>query len=1150
MGRRLLLERVEERLLLSGMDAHHVIFGTLGHVGSYSSAPWSPAAVGNPAAAVGTAAPFNPAQIRAVYGLSSISGDGTGQTILIIDAYEDPNIEADLATFDSNFGLPAPPSFIKVNQNGGSDLSAVPASGTSGWATEIALDVEWAHAMAPGANIILMETNSTSFADILTAPMTALKTAPSLQNVSVVSMSFGQPEFSGESSYDSLFVTPSGHRNVTFLASTGDNGSPGCYPAYSPNVVAVGGTSLTINGDNIYGGETGWSGSGGGQSKKVFGHYLETEPSYQNSVQSSGARQTPDVSFDADVHTGVYMYDSYPPDVTANGAAWLMAGGTSLAAPCWAGLIAVADGLRYDQGLSTLDGRQQTLPTLYSLPSADFHDITSGSNGGFSATTGYDMVTGIGTPVANYLVPDLVGPASSGLAITPNSTSTAPAIAATVASGGHSNVAAAEYFVDTVGNNGAGTALSGTFGSLTVNTSATLGTAVFNGLGQGTHTVYVHGKNAAGVWGPTSSLTFIKDTSGPATSGLAVSQALAGAAPNVSAAVNDTLTNVAAAEYFIDAVGASGSGGPLSGAFTSTTVNVSGMIAAAAFNALNQGSHTVYVHGKDAAGNWGSTVSTAFVKDTVPPTASNLAVTPSLTNSAPSVSASLSDAAGGGSNIVAAEYFIDSAGPGGSGTSLAGSFGSPTVNVTGTMGASTFAALSDGTHTIYVQGEDAAGNWSAPVSAAFVRDTAGPATTGLSISPSPANVAPSISASVSDVASGGSNLIAAEYFIDALGAAGAGTALSSSFGSPTATVSGTLDASVFAALTQGTHTVYVRGEDAAGNWGAAVSGTLVKDTFAPVLLANFLITSDTSPQLDGAVDDPTATVSVTVGGQTYLAINNSDGTWTLPQGTVPTLSPATYQVQVSGTDTAGNTGIWSLPDALVVAAPGEGGMIKATGTDTPLVIDGTGSHERLTVDFSYGNPLPPGGLIFEGGAQALGDTLVIVGTPATDTVTIAPYQAPGSASAAIRYSNVQYLSFDLDSGTADFNGTTQNLAGLTLASGNLVDGSVSASSVTLESGSVDVSLVGTGSLTKSGDGTVTLSGTSTYSGATTISAGTLIVASADALPVGTQPVINPAAELVFQYNISHAMVLTWPMSSPAAANPQSLADKVFASYGL
>ena len=219
-------------------------------------------------------------------------------------------------------------------------------------------------------------------------------------------MSFGRSESSDDAALNSVFTTPSGQPGVTFLASTGDSGAPGGFPAFSPNVVAVGGTTLTINSSTYaWVGETGWSGSGGGQS------VYQSEPSYQSGVQNSGWREIPDVAFDADPNTGVAVYDSYD---YGSSSPWVQVGGTSLSSPCWAGLVAIANQLRASQGQGSLDGLSQTLPVLYGLPASDFHDITSGSNGGFSAGPGYDMVTGIGSPVANLLVPHL----STGLKMT------------------------------------------------------------------------------------------------------------------------------------------------------------------------------------------------------------------------------------------------------------------------------------------------------------------------------------------------------------------------------------------------------------------------------------------------------------------------------------------------------------------------------------------------------------------------------------------------------------------------------------------------------------------------------------------------------------------------------------------------------------
>ena len=247
-----------------------------------------------------------------------------------------------------------------------------------------------AHAIAPQAKIILYEANTSNLSDL-----TAVVQAAAVQTgVTAVSMSWGQGQ--EDVGYDSSFVSP----GVTFLASSGDSGSPADYPAYSPNVIAVGGTSLTLNTDNTYQSETAWSGSGGGQSVD------ESEPSYQLPVQTSNQREAPDVSFDANPQTGVAVCDSYD---YGSGTPWIQVGGTSLAAPCWAGLVAIANQLRAAKGLNPLNTASATeaQSILYAIDAADYHDVTSGSNGGYWAGPGYDMVTGLGTPVANKLVPDL-----------------------------------------------------------------------------------------------------------------------------------------------------------------------------------------------------------------------------------------------------------------------------------------------------------------------------------------------------------------------------------------------------------------------------------------------------------------------------------------------------------------------------------------------------------------------------------------------------------------------------------------------------------------------------------------------------------------------------------------------------------------------
>ena len=412
-ARHLNLEHLEPRALLSAtMQFEHVLYDP--RTGATLNSAFLSTATQSEISPLGSIAPpgsaLTPAKIRTAYGITGIAGDGTGQTIAIVDAFQNPNIASDLQAFDAYYGLANPPSFQQLNENGSTNLSSVPTDSTGGWEEEEALDVESAHAIAPGANIVLVAANSAYDTDLYTA----VSTAAGLADVSVVSMSWSGPESSNDPSSNAVFTAPSGHTGVTFFSATGDSGSPSGYPAYSPNVVAVGGTTLTLSGNN-YSSESGWSGSGGGIS------VYEAQPAYQQglvihngtlTVNANGKRANPDVSFDADPNSGVSVYDSY----NGGSAPWYQIGGTSLATPCWAALVAIANQLRANQGLTPLDGVSQTLPKLYSL-AADFHNITSGSNGGYSAGTGYDLVTGLGSPVANLLVPALAVPPAPDLTV-------------------------------------------------------------------------------------------------------------------------------------------------------------------------------------------------------------------------------------------------------------------------------------------------------------------------------------------------------------------------------------------------------------------------------------------------------------------------------------------------------------------------------------------------------------------------------------------------------------------------------------------------------------------------------------------------------------------------------------------------------------
>ena len=369
---------------VSFMRPHYVVFAT------GSSTP-----AGSPSGPPTTA--FAPAQIRHAYGFDLVSNQGAGQTIGIVDAYDDPKAEADLGVFNTQFGLPACTGanscFRKIYSNG-----RVPAS-NSNWAMEIALDVEWAHAIAPQAKIVLVETPSNSLSDLVNGAVVAVR-----NGASVVSMSWTAGEWSSESSMDRNFVSS----GVTYLAASGDAGTGVAYPASSPDVIGVGGTSLTLGGSGAYQGESAWSGSGGGLSK------YEREPSFQSQFgianDPRGYRGVPDVSYNGNPGTGYAVYDS----VGISGyAGWFQVGGTSAGTPQWAALIAICNSMRAAARKANLSS---TNTPLYSLAktamNSNFHAVTQGTNGTCgtvcTAGAGYDYVTGLGTPQANTIIAALV----------------------------------------------------------------------------------------------------------------------------------------------------------------------------------------------------------------------------------------------------------------------------------------------------------------------------------------------------------------------------------------------------------------------------------------------------------------------------------------------------------------------------------------------------------------------------------------------------------------------------------------------------------------------------------------------------------------------------------------------------------------------
>ncbi|WP_422017824.1 S53 family peptidase [Roseateles sp.] len=392
-----------------------------------------------PMAATTAVTTYTPAQVRAAYGLPALPASttgltaaqaaqlGAGQTIYIVNAKHDPNIVAELAAFNAKFGLPACTSRMLTGTSAlplpaataGCELvvaystSAGALTGTapaydSGWATEIALDVQWAHATAPLARLVLIEAPD--------AGVTSLSSAVALANkmgAGVVSMSFGAAEGSWTNSYDSIFSAA----GMSYVAATGDNGAAVSWPSVSTKVLAVGGTSLTYSGSGARS-ETTWTGTGGGISAYV------ALPSYQSgTIGGYAKRAVADVAFNADPNTGQYVATIPQSSTTTR---WVSAGGTSLATPQWAGLVAVANALRVASGKTVLGQPHAAVyqqigavPTQYA---SAFKDIASGSNGSCTTCTakaGYDTPTGWGTPNAAALLTSLSGASVTGSSPTP-----------------------------------------------------------------------------------------------------------------------------------------------------------------------------------------------------------------------------------------------------------------------------------------------------------------------------------------------------------------------------------------------------------------------------------------------------------------------------------------------------------------------------------------------------------------------------------------------------------------------------------------------------------------------------------------------------------------------------------------------------------
>ncbi|WP_230420065.1 S53 family peptidase [Catenulispora pinistramenti] len=431
---------------------------------------------------------FGPSDIQSAYNLGS--NPGSGQTVAIVDAYDDPNAESDLGTYRSQWGLSACTTangcFTKVDQSGGSNYP----TGDSGWGVEITLDLDAVSAACPGCHILLVEANTNNDTDLGAAVDEAVKLGAKF-----VSNSYSDAESNFSTGLDSHY----NHPGVMIAAATGDSGtqsgSNAQFPATFPSVVAVGGTSLSKDSSSRGWSESVWSSGGSGCSS------LFAKPAYQQNI-STGCdnRASADVSADADPNTGLAVYDTY------SQSGWLEYGGTSLATPLisamWAQAGAPASG---DNGVSYVYANE-----------AKFNDVTSGSNGSCgtvicNAGTGWDGPTGVGTPngVSGFAAGNTPPPPSNdfSVSLSPASGSVNPGSSATATVG--TKVTAGSAVTVQLSASGLPSGASASFSPTSVSAggSSTLTISTSGSTPAGTYPVTVTGSAGSTTHTATYSLT-------------------------------------------------------------------------------------------------------------------------------------------------------------------------------------------------------------------------------------------------------------------------------------------------------------------------------------------------------------------------------------------------------------------------------------------------------------------------------------------------------------------------------------------------------------------------------------------------------------------------------------------------------------------
>jgi hypothetical protein len=525
---------------------------------------------------------YGPADFQTAYNLTALSANaGTGETVAIVDAYDDPNAESDLATYRSTYGLSACTTadgcFKKVNQTGGS--TPPPVDSTGGWEVEESLDLDMVSAIAPNAHILLVEASSNANTDLYPA----VDEAASL-GANVISNSYGEPESSGSAGDNAYYD----HPGIAVVVSSGDDGWDDCnlscepgpnYPASSPDVEAVGGTSLTSTSPRA---ESAWSGAGSGCSS-VF-----SKPSWQTDPDCAN-RTVADVSADADPGTGAAVYDSYPYEGTT--LDWVVVGGTSESAPINGG---------YDALLGSTTGTPG-----WEYGRNIWNDITTGSNGTCgtyicNAGSGYDGPTGLGTPNGTLAVPPTPTPAITSEPSNPTT-----------------STSASFSFTDTDSTATFKCSLDGATYAVCTSPQS------YTGLSAGSHTFGVEAVDTGGTSAPTTYTWTINPVVTPP------------ATPTITSEPSNPTTSTSATFTFTDSTAGATFLCSLDGAAYAACTSPQ------SYTGLGVGSHTFEVEATDT-GNTSSPATYTWTINPVPVTPPAPAITSEPTNPTTSTSASIS----------------------------------------------------------------------------------------------------------------------------------------------------------------------------------------------------------------------------------------------------------------------------------------------------------------------------------------------------------------------------------------------------------------------------------------------------------------------------------------------------------------------------